>query len=80
VSAVAIKEGPPAVIRPVDPKEVERLAKLAFWRAKRVALLERLQAMGAEPLVRPMSHQLFNARIDALRALDGMIAELESAR
>ena len=72
MSAVVIENAPP-----VDPKVVERLAKLAFWRARRAELLERMRKTAAQPLSKPTDPQVFSARVDALRNLDAMIAELE---
>jgi hypothetical protein len=75
VSALAI---PQASSRIYSPQHVDRLARLVFWRARRAELLERMRKTGAQPLSKPTDPQIFGARVDALRMLDKMIAELEA--
>ena len=50
---------------------------LKYWTGRRTLLIERMLRDAARPLhLKPLARQVAQARIDALRMLDSLIAEL----
>jgi hypothetical protein len=57
---------------------LKREQDLAWWKERRRLLISRMVNERARPLWKPTGRQVLMARIDALRVLDSLIADLSS--